>query len=68
MEEIKKVVVDAWNKNKKVILQVVGVTSLVIGLLLVPLPLIPGWPFLVFGSFCLRLAAEEHWEKSPKSA
>ncbi|WP_013322500.1 HMA2 domain-containing protein [Gloeothece verrucosa] len=54
---------DSWNQNKQQILSGIGTASLVIGGILVPLPLVPGWPLLLLGSYCLKLATEA--ENSP---
>ena len=49
---------DSAQSIKKIAIQAVGVISLVIGVVLIPVPLIPGWPFLLFGAYCFRIASE----------
>ncbi len=43
-----------FTQMKNVVLVTVGVISLVVGAVLVPVPLVPGWPFLLFGAYCLQ--------------
>lgn len=63
MKDLTKIISEVWNTSKKVILNVVGGTSLVIGTIGLFLPGIPGALFLLFGSFCLKLAKEVDQEK-----
>ena len=49
---------DSVQPIKKLAIQAVGVISIVIGVILIPVPLIPGWPLLLFGAYCLRIASE----------
>lgn len=50
---------EKWEENKQPILTGIGATCLLIGGVLVPLPLVPGWPLLLLGSYCLKLASEQ---------
>ncbi|ACK68697.1 hypothetical protein PCC7424_0229 [Gloeothece citriformis PCC 7424] len=47
-----------WEENKQGILMGVGTTCLAVGGILVPIPLVPGWPLLLLGGYCLKLASE----------
>lgn len=44
---------------RKVSLVVVGAVSFVVGLVLVPVPLIPGWPLLLFSGYCFNEAFKQ---------
>ncbi|MBR8830368.1 MAG: hypothetical protein N5P05_003463 [Chroococcopsis gigantea SAG 12.99] len=47
-----------WGENKSAILLGVGSSCLVLGAIFTPLPLLPGWPFLLLGSYCLKMSTE----------
>ncbi|KGF71418.1 hypothetical protein DO97_20595 [Neosynechococcus sphagnicola sy1] len=44
---------DALKPLRNATLLTVAAISLVVGAILVPVPIIPGWPLLLFGSYCL---------------
>ena len=65
MNEWQDAIAETWNKSKVAILTAAGVVSLVVGIVLFPIPFVPGWPFLVFGAYCLQVAAQESEEVEP---
>ncbi len=47
-----------WEENKQTILTGVGTTCIVLGGIFTPIPLVPGWPFLLLGAYCVKLGTE----------
>lgn len=58
-EELEEEIVSFWDWFSNALKNVMGVASLVVGVVLVPIPIIPGWPFLLFGIYCLTGEQEE---------
>lgn len=65
MDEWQEAIAEIWNNSKSTILTAAGVISLVVGIVLFPIPLVPGWPFFVFGAYCLQIAAQESEQVEP---
>ncbi len=53
-----------WDDNRQTVLSIVGVTSIAIGIILVPLPLVPGTPLILLGSYCLSLTTTDNFNNS----
>lgn len=58
MEEMQATLEETWDNSKKLVFAAVGLFSIALGIILVPVPLVPGWPLLVFGAYCIKLATE----------
>jgi len=58
MGEMQASLEETWHNSKRLVFAAVGLFSIAIGIILVPVPLVPGWPLLLFGAYCIKLATE----------
>jgi hypothetical protein len=58
-EELEEEIVSVWDWFSNGLKSVFGVASVVVGVVLVPVPIVPGWPFLLLGIYCLTGESEK---------
>jgi hypothetical protein len=59
LEELEEDIASLWEWFSNGFKNAVGVASLVIGVVLLPIPIVPGWPFLLLGVYCLNVCEQE---------
>ncbi|MCU0532316.1 MAG: hypothetical protein MUD14_00190 [Hydrococcus sp. Prado102] len=52
-EELEEEIVGFWDWFSDALKNIMGVASLAVGIVLVPVPIVPGWPLILFGIYCL---------------
>ncbi|NJK51507.1 hypothetical protein HC931_28555 [Candidatus Gracilibacteria bacterium] len=52
-EEVEEDIVSVGDWFSNALKNIVGVTSLMVGVVLVPIPIVPGWPLILLGIYCL---------------
>jgi copper chaperone CopZ len=59
-EELEKEIISFWDWCANALKNVMGVASLAVGIVLVPVPIVPGWPLILFGIYCLTGEQKEN--------